>query len=214
MPLEVCHSVEPLVVDSWVNLGVVFAHNDQLDDAINAYQTALQIEPSDLSAFNNLYEIYRERGDDRAAQDIQARVENPRRNNPSTCCTSARRLSLRASIKNPIGLVRRAIEEKEDDHLLYFTLAMAQYQGGEGTAAEKSMYHARELAPPDRLASYARPLDELIAEEIANREAMRPINHPAHGWWPASPAHPADPPARPPAKPDVQVHGHQESRVL
>jgi tetratricopeptide (TPR) repeat protein len=172
--LKYAISVEPRVIDSWVNLGVVFAHNDQLDEAIDAYQRALQIEPSNLSAMNNLYEIYLEKGDARAAQDIQTRVEKHRRNNPYYLMYLSQEALAVGQYEESISLAQRAIEQKEDDHLLYFALAMAQYQGGKKMAAENSMNRARELAPPDRLATYTRPLDELIAEEMEAREAMQP----------------------------------------
>ena len=165
-------SVEPMVIDSWVNLGVVFAHNDQPEDAIAAYQRALQIDPSNLSAMNNLYEIYLEQGNNQAAADIQARVDKHRRNNPYFLMYQSQEALDQGQYEESISLLQRAIGQKEDDHLLYFALALAQYQSGAEEAAEKSMKRARELAPPDRLAYYDRPMDELIAEEKAKREMI------------------------------------------
>ena len=71
-----------------------------------------------------------------------------------------------------MSLLERAIRKKEDDHYLHFALAKTQYLSGEEAAAKNSLIRARELAPRDMLAYYARPLGELIAEEKAERALM------------------------------------------
>ncbi len=49
---------EPQIPDPWVNLGVVFGRNEQLDDAETALQRALEIDTSEYAAMSNMYEVY------------------------------------------------------------------------------------------------------------------------------------------------------------
>jgi Flp pilus assembly protein TadD len=163
---------EPRLTDSWVNLGVVFGRNDQLDDAITVFQTALAIDRSQLSAMNNLYEVYVEQGNLEAAQDLQAKVSRYRRNNPYYLLHLSDEAVESDQLDASINLLQRAIKKKKDDHYLHFALAKTQYLSGEKAAAENSLIRARELAPRDKLAYYARPLDELIAEEQAERALL------------------------------------------
>jgi len=167
-------AVEPKVTDSWVNLGVVLGRNDQLDDAITALQTALKIDPYQISAMNNLYEAYTERGDLQAAEDLRKRVENYRRSNPYYLLYLSEVAVESEQYGESIELLNRAIGKKENDPILYFALAKSQYFSGDTAAAEQSLNRTRELAPPDMQAYYARPLNELIAEEKAERALVQP----------------------------------------
>jgi len=167
-------AVEPKATDSWVNLGVVLSRNDQLDDAITALQTALKIDSTQISAMNNLYEAYAKRGDQEAAEKLQARVERYRRDNPYYLLYQSELAVESERLEESFKLLKRAIKKKEDDHILYFALSKTQYYSGDKTAAEKSLERARELAPQDIKDYYARPLSELIAEQQAELELTRP----------------------------------------
>ncbi len=69
-----------------------------------------------------------------------------------------------ANFEESANLLRRAIEKKEDEHLLHFALAKTQYLSGEKAAAQSSLDRARELAPEGMLAHYSRPLQELVGQ--------------------------------------------------
>jgi tetratricopeptide (TPR) repeat protein len=163
---------EPMLVDSWVNLGVVFGRNDQLDDAKTVLETALDINGSQFSAMSNLYEVYLEQGDFEAAQNLQVKVEKYRLNNPYYLLHLSDQALELNQLDESMNLLHRAIKKKEDDHMLHFALAKTQYLSGEKTAAQNSLKRARELAPQEMLAYYARPLNELIAEEKAERSLL------------------------------------------
>lgn len=165
-------AVEPMMTDSLVNLSVVFRRNDQTRDAITVLKRALDIDDSQISAMNNLYEIYIELGDQPSAQALQARVERHRRNNPYYLMNLGIEARELENYEESIRLAKNAIKIKEDDHQLYFELAKSEYLSGRESAAEKSMMRVRELAPRDMLAYYTRPLDELIAEEQAEQALL------------------------------------------
>lgn len=165
---------DPNMTDAWVNIGVVLGRNEQLNDAVNVLQRALQIDPNQYSAMNNLYEIYVEKGDLLAAESLQSRVDRYRRANPYYLLSLSDDAVAQKQFEESLRLLRRALKKKDDDHILHYALAKTQYLSGEEEAAHYSMVRARELAPEDMLTHYTRPLDELIAEEEAERLAMDP----------------------------------------
>ena len=156
--------IEPQMADSWVNLGVVLGRNGQLDDAATAFRTALEIDSFEYSAVGNLYEVYLAQGDQKSADELEAKVERYRRNNPYYLLQLGEEALVENRFEESTKLLQRAVSKKSNDHLLYFALANSQYLSGEPAAAESSLARARELAPQDMLAYYDRPLDELVAE--------------------------------------------------
>ena len=153
------------VIDSWVNLGVIYGRNDQLDDAATAFQQALRIDPGDHSALSNLYEVYTEQENFEAAAELEPRVERYRRNNPYYLLRLSNEALDLEQYDESISLLRSAIRKKKDDHKLHFALAKTQYLSGEVAAAEDSLLRARELAPEDMVVYYERPLGELVADQ-------------------------------------------------
>jgi len=152
----------PSLADPWVNLGVVFGRNEQLDEAVLAYQTALQIDNSEYAAMSNLYEVYLAQEDLQAANNLQRRVEKYRLQNPYYLMKLSEEALEQARFEESVSLLRRAIRKKDNDHQLHFALAKTQYLSGQTVAARSSLQRARELAPQDMLAHYSRPLKELV----------------------------------------------------
>jgi Flp pilus assembly protein TadD len=152
------------VTDSWVNLGVIYGRNDQLDDAAFAFNRALQIDPNERSAMSNLYEVYIEQEKYESAADLESRVESYRRNNPYYLLRLSDEALAQEQYKESMSLLQKAIKKKKDDHKLHFALAKAQYLSGERAEAESSLLRARELAPESMMVYYDRPLDELLTE--------------------------------------------------
>ena len=156
---------EPQLADSWVNMGVVFGRNNQLDDAETVFRRALEIDTSEFSAMSNLYEVFLAQEDLESAESLRVKVENYRWRNPYYLLKLSNEALAREGFEESISLLQRAIRKKEDDHLLHFALAKTLYLSGEMDAAEGSLVRARELAPKDMLVYYDRPLVELVEEE-------------------------------------------------
>jgi len=154
---------DPSATDAWVNLGVIYGRNDQLDDAKLAFNQALAIDPREHSAMSNLYEVYMEQEDFQTAAEIESRVERYRRSNPYYLLKLSNEALEQNRYKQSISLLKKAIEKKEDEHILHFALARTQYLSGKLAAAESSLVRARELAPKDMVAYYDRPLNELLS---------------------------------------------------
>jgi len=156
---------EPKITDPWVNLGVVFGRNDQLDDAAMALERAMEIDISEHSAMSNLYEVYLAQENLEAAEILQAKVEKYRNSNPYYLLKLSEEALAQAQFEESTRLLRRAIRKKRDDHLLHFALAKTQYLSGETEKAESSLSRARKLAPGYLSGYYDQPLDKLVAEE-------------------------------------------------
>lgn len=151
--------------DPWVNLGVIYGRNNQLDDAILAFNRALRIDTDEHSAMSNLYEVYIEQQNFAAAQELEPRVDRYRRNNPYYLLKLSDEALEQQHFEESISLLQSAIRKKKDDHKLHFALAKTQYLSGKLAAAENSLLRARELAPEDMMVYYDRPLRELIADQ-------------------------------------------------
>ncbi len=165
---------DPQVTDSWVNMSVVLARNDQMQDAVTVLNKALEIDSDEYSAMNNLYEVYVEQGNLAAAGELKARVDRYRKNNPYFLLQLSYEALESNQYEQSVDLLNRAIRKKDNDHLLHYALAKSLYLSGEEAAALDSMRRARELAPQDKLAYYERPLSELIAEERALAQLEEP----------------------------------------
>jgi len=160
---------EPLLTDSWVNMGVLFGRTEQLDEAALVLQQALEIDTNEYSALSNLYEVYIAQEDMESAAKLYDKVEKYRQNNPYYLLQLSEEALQQNRIEDSVRLLARAIRKKQNDHLLYFAMAKTQYLSGETESAEDSLLRARELAPEHMLAQYNRPLDELVAEDLLNR---------------------------------------------
>jgi len=156
---------DPSATDPWVNLGVLYGRNGQLDDAAFAFNRALAIDPTEHSAMSNLYEVYIDQGKLDLAADIAQRVERYRRNNPYYLLKLSDQALANKQYRQSIELLKSAIEKKDDDYKLHFALAKTQYLSGKLAEAQKSLLRARELAPADMVALYDLPLDELIKDK-------------------------------------------------
>lgn len=151
--------------DPWVNLGVIYGRNDQLDDAAFVFNHALQIDVNEYSALSNLYEVYVEQGDFESAARLEPRVERYRRNNPYYLLRLSDEALEHEQYDESISLLEKAIQKKDNDHKLHFALAKTQYLSGKQAAAEESLLRARALAPEDMMAYYDRPLMELVTDQ-------------------------------------------------
>jgi len=72
----------PGLADPWINLGVVYGRNWQLEEAAQMYRRALDIDRWETAALSNLYEIYTALGDEAEAGKLEARVARYRERNP------------------------------------------------------------------------------------------------------------------------------------
>jgi Tfp pilus assembly protein PilF len=152
----------PDMPDAWSNLGVVLSRNEQMQDAELAYRAALDIEPSDRTALNNLYELLLTQERTAEALVIERKVERYRRENPYYLLALSEEAALQDRFSESIDLLNRAIKKKEDEYRLHFALARSQYLSGLEAEAQLSLERARALAPREAQQEFMKPLDELV----------------------------------------------------
>lgn len=131
----------------WSNLGVVLNRNEQVDDAILAYETALQLDTRHTVSLNNLYSIYEEQGDLEKAEQLQQRVERNRRKNPYYLHYLSEVAFSERLWDEAIEYANRAIRLEHGEYSFYYTLAQLQYQTGQLDRAEGNLRIAEKLAP-------------------------------------------------------------------
>jgi tetratricopeptide (TPR) repeat protein len=138
---------QPGLAYIWSNLGVVYRRNDQAADAILAYETALQYDPNNAVALNNLYTLYTDEGNLDSAAKLEIRVERNRRNNPYYLLYLAEIANEEQRWSDAINLLNRAIKIDANEYRFHFAMAQSQYFAGNSEVAHQSLDRARELAP-------------------------------------------------------------------
>jgi len=134
----------------WSNLGVVLRRNGQTADAILAYQSAIELDPGQEVALNNLHTLYTEEGHLEAAAAIEQRVERNRRNNPYYLHHLAEIASEEQRWSDAIDLLNHAIRLESNEYRFHYAMAQAQYFSGHPEVARASLERARELAPKNQ----------------------------------------------------------------
>ncbi|MEJ8566750.1 tetratricopeptide repeat protein [Elongatibacter sediminis] len=142
----------PQVSFVWSNLGVVYNRNGQTDEARRAHRTALQIDPGNSVAANNLFLIYEQEGDLAAAQALRAQVEKHRRHNPYYLYHLSSDALAAGRITESRELLEQAIELQSREYRFHYELARTLVRAGDMGGARASLRRARELAPDDALA--------------------------------------------------------------
>ena len=131
----------------WSNLGVVFNRNDQVDDAIMAYQTALRLDDRNTVSPNNLYTIYLDKGDVEKALVYQRQVEHNRRRNPYYLHHLAQEAVAEDLLDDAMDYTRRAIRLEDREYRFFYTMAQLQYQVGDIGRADTTLHRAKSMAP-------------------------------------------------------------------
>ena len=133
----------------WSNLGVIYSRNGQLEDAKQAYHAALEINPAETVALNNLHKIYVEEGDLARAEKVRSKVERHRRKNPYYMYHLSAQAVEEQRYKDAIKLLTRAIKMNDEVYQFHYALARALLLAGDNKAAQRSLDRAIQLAPPD-----------------------------------------------------------------
>ena len=133
----------------WSNLGVVYKRNGQLEDAKQAYYTALEINPAETVALNNLHRIYVEEGDLVRAEKIRSKVERHRRKNPYYLYHLSAQAVEEQHYDDAIKLLNRALKMNGEVYQFHYALARSLFLAGDDKAAQRSLDRAIQLAPPE-----------------------------------------------------------------
>jgi Flp pilus assembly protein TadD len=129
--LKIATILSPTWSPGWVNLGVARARMNDTDGALEAYKTALEIDPENSSALTNMAFIYREMGlEDEARTALQAAAQHT--SNPFTLIAMADVEMVRGDFDKAQRYLRRAKWWYRDEPEIYEAMArLARYTGNE-----------------------------------------------------------------------------------
>jgi Flp pilus assembly protein TadD len=138
---------DPGLSYAWSNLGVVYRRNGQYDAAEAAYLQGLSVtrgsrDTSILSIMNNLAHLYDAKGDTENALFYKEQVAAFREKNPYYQYAAGKTAYYDAFYEKSVGLFKEAIRLKKDEHLFYYSLALAYLKTGNLKKAEANISHA------------------------------------------------------------------------
>ncbi len=166
---------DPTLVDAWNNLGLLDAIEHRTDAAIADYAHALALEPQHPAALSNAFNLYRRLGNEAAAAQMLARLQQVRARDPFrqyTLGTEAERAGdYAAAARYYAGAIRLYPEA----HQFHFGLARVAFLRGDGVVAERELRLARALGPPSEQQRYQAKLDSLRrwSQQMANVQGAR-----------------------------------------
>jgi len=154
--LDIATALAPHWAPAWVNLGVVrFRRGDPMA-AMEAYQEALMLEPTNSSALTNMAYVYRNLGREEEAQAV-LRAAAHRTTNPFTLIAIADLEMVRGNLAEAERYLRRARWWYKDEPEVYVALARLARHRGRTDKADK--YTARAEALRVRAAAEEAKLD-------------------------------------------------------
>jgi Flp pilus assembly protein TadD len=117
--------------------------NNYYDQAENAYQQALTIDPDSLTAWENLGYLYQFSDQAEKAEEIFAKVEFKRKNNPYYHLNLGEEEFENDNLEYALQHFRKALSLDKNLHEIYFGLAKTYYQLGEIERSEKYLKQAK-----------------------------------------------------------------------
>lgn len=138
--------LSPSMAQLWVNLGVIYRHAGQHQQAQRSYQRALQLDPGNHSAMNNLMVLYKIEGRDELGAYWEERVRRHRDTNPYYYAWLADSAAQEGDWRAARDNYARALELLPADSRLLYSLGLAHVELEEPEKAAKFIAEALERA--------------------------------------------------------------------
>lgn len=159
--LRTAVSIDPELVNAWVNLGVTLRRAGQVDAAEEAYKRAIEIDPRIYSAYNNLAAVLRIQGRSGEAEAFEAQLQKSPNRNPFTYLALGD-ISLRSGrLAEAERFYRRAINLRCEEADCYAALGQLAVANGNLKTARKMLRQAEKLDPQNER---TQRLARLVAE--------------------------------------------------
>ncbi len=130
----------------WVNLGAIYRHAGQNREAEENYLYALELDPWNDSAMNNLVVLYAMEGRDEERAHWEARVASYRDGNPYYHAWLGDQAADEQDWRQARDYYEKALELLPEDSRLLYALGLAHYQLDEPAAATDYIERAIERA--------------------------------------------------------------------
>ena len=153
---------DPGIAGLWVNLGVLYSRNEQLDKAVRAYEQALSVQPSNRSALVNMASALHDLGREEEAEYFSKQVTYYRNRNPYYHYSLAQTAYREQRTDDAIGHLAEAVKLKDDEHQFYFLRGLIYEQLEDYDFAARSYRKAKDTAEKaDLVSGYTRKLQAL-----------------------------------------------------
>lgn len=124
-------NTDPEFDSAYVNLGFLYRLNQHYQYAENAYTHALEIDPENLTAWENLAYLYTNTGQPERANEIMARVERQREDNPFYHFILGEQEFENENYLGALEHYRSALRLDKSRHEIFYGLAKTYYQLGD-----------------------------------------------------------------------------------
>jgi Flp pilus assembly protein TadD len=131
----------------WVNLGAIYRFNGQHRDAEHSYLHALQLDPEERSAMNNLVVLYGIEGRSVQRAFWELRVARYRNANPYYHAWLGEEAAEAEDWQEAVHSYERALALSSEDSRLLFALGRSYQQLGKNAIAAMYLSRAIEAAP-------------------------------------------------------------------
>jgi tetratricopeptide (TPR) repeat protein len=152
---------DPGLVDAWNNLGLLDGMEHAYAAAAADYAQALELDPQHAAALSNAFNLYRRTGEQDAAAQMLARLQQVRARDPFHQYTLAAEAERRGDHVAAGRLYARAIALYPQAHQFHFGLARVALLSGDHVLAERELRLAHSLGPPSEQQRYQAKLDGL-----------------------------------------------------
>lgn len=146
---------------AWVNLGTLYLRHGEPDRARAAWLHALRLDPGEVVAMSNLERQYRERGDLRTADELAARIERHRMQNPYYRYYLARQAFDREDYAAAIRHMKFATRLKANEDSFFALLGLSYLRQGDAETARRWIARAAEVAQDADRSAYHSKLELL-----------------------------------------------------
>ena len=167
--------LSPDLPNLWVNLGAVYRYAGQHNAAERNYLHALQLDPANDSAMNNLVVLYRMDGRLEELAYWDARVAHYRDANPYYHAWRGDQAALDENWQGARDHYRRALELAPDDARLHYALGLAHLGLNEPAVAtnylQRAIAHAVLRSDIDLYAARLRELEQASAPATSDAAA-------------------------------------------
>ena len=154
---------EPLLMEGWSNLGLLYRKVGKLGLSENVYKLALTIDDEDSTVWENLAGVYRATDRRDEANIIKERLKKMRTLNPYYHFMLGEIQYEKKNWQKALKHYHQSIRLYNKQHMFYFALAKTYYQLGDIEKSESYMIRAKRYTKTKYLKSkYQSKLDQLL----------------------------------------------------
>jgi tetratricopeptide (TPR) repeat protein len=171
---------DPELAFAWSNLGVAYSRSNQTDAEEKAFFQALLIsrekndDASSMTVMSNMARLYNRTGKKEKAAYYENQVISYRDRNPYYHYSIGRIAYDESRYEESITHFKEAIQKKEDEHMFYYSLALAYVKIGDIKNAEKNLNKAKHYAWDDNVKEFYQQVLDVVLKNAPL--AQKPVS--------------------------------------